>query len=193
MSIKIMDNLRDFIDSAERSRKYPPNTAIALKNALKVFENELNEDEATNLELFKQHLDQIYHSVFEKNKNRMSVGSLATYRARVNRVLKDFDNYGSDPAKFNSWSVSIKPRTTRKKPANSTATDDSSNDTITGITENSSLASPRVLPSGIVILFPKELDANVTFGEFGKELKELDNRAKELLEGSNDAEAQDSN
>ncbi len=60
--------LQEFIDSARRSRKYPDNTAMALKTALRLFETELNDEEKSSVEKFNENLDRIYQSVFEKNK-----------------------------------------------------------------------------------------------------------------------------
>src|SRR5579862_4026107 len=177
MTKNSINTLIDFVNSAERSRKYPPNTANAIKNALRLFEAELNEEEGASIDTFAGHLEQIYHGVFEKNKNRMSVGSLATYKTRINKVLADYRNYGSDPTKFNSWSPVIKARTLRKKapttpPVSSVGEDDSK----VGSASNSSLAHPRTLPSGIVVIFPKNMDAQVSFGEFGEELRKLNEK-----------------
>lgn len=176
---KVMDTLRDFIDSAERSRKYPTNTAVALKNALKLFEAELNEEEALSLDTFKDHLDQIYHSVFEKNKNRMSVGSLATYKARVNRVLGDYEKYGSDPTKFATWSPAVKTRAPRRK-LDESAQHPSGRDISMSFSNNEQYAPARTLPSGIMVIFPKTMDAQVSFGSFGEELKRLDGKGLNL-------------
>lgn len=98
------NELYDFIDRAERSRKYLPGTAGGLKTALKLFEAELNEDELGSIDTFRSNLDQIYRNVCSSNKNFTS-GSLAAYRSRVNKVLTDYDKYGTDPTKMNSWSV----------------------------------------------------------------------------------------
>jgi site-specific recombinase XerD len=68
--------LKEFVESANRSRKYPDNTAMALKTALRLFETELREEELYSIEKFKENLDHIYQSVFEKNKTKYSSGSL---------------------------------------------------------------------------------------------------------------------
>jgi hypothetical protein len=196
MALTAMETLRDFISSAERSRKYPPNTAKAFNNALKLFEAVLNEEEAGSTEAFSERLDQIYHAVFEKNKNRMSVGSLATYKARVNRVLSDYESYGSDPTKFASWSPTIKPRAPRKSSSVKTTAQNqdtaSENFEVFG-TATGSMAPPRTLPSGIVVIFPKNLDSHATFGDFGSELRALDVKAGQFTEDGSHEEAEDSN
>lgn len=106
--------LSTFIDTAVRSRKYPEATGIALKVALKLFENELNEEERGSLEVFKSHFEQIYRSVCQKNSTRFNMGTLATYRSRITRVLQDYDKYGVDPTKMANWNPKI--RVVRKKP-----------------------------------------------------------------------------
>ena len=108
------NDLYEFIDRAVKNRKYPSNTALGLKAALKLFENEANDDEKNSLDKFKQNLDQIYHSVSIKNKD-VTAGSLATYKSRVNKVLREFEQYGIDPTKMNNWSVKTIVRQKRKE------------------------------------------------------------------------------
>ncbi len=108
-------NLYDFIDSAVRSRKYANSYAYALKVALKLFEEELNEDEKGSISVFKERMEQIYKSVFVKNSKRFSASSLATYKSRVLRVLRDYETYGLDPTKMSGWSSSTKARAQKKK------------------------------------------------------------------------------
>lgn len=105
--------LSTFIDSAVRSRKYPEGTGVALKVALNLFESELNEEERESLDVFKGNFDQIYRSVCQKNSTRFSMGSLATYKSRIQRVLQDYDKYGIDPTKMANWSP--KARAVRRK------------------------------------------------------------------------------
>jgi soluble cytochrome b562 len=104
--MKKIQDLYDFVDRAIKSRKYPDNTGMALKSALKLFEAGLNEEEKNSVVEFKKNLDQIYQSVFSKNKN-FSATSLATYKSRVTKVLNDFEKYGTDPTKMANWSPKI--------------------------------------------------------------------------------------
>lgn len=106
-----MVTIREFVEAATRSRKYPENTARAIRVALKLFEAELKDDEKTSIEMFQKNLDQIYQAVFEKNKTKYSAGSLNTYRKRVSKVLGDYFTYGTDPAKLNSWSPTLRKTT----------------------------------------------------------------------------------
>lgn len=106
-------SLSAFIDTAVRSRKYPEGTGAALKVALKLFENELTEEESGSLDVFQNNLDQIYRSVCQKNSNRFSMGSLATYKSRIIRVLQDYGKYGVDPTKMTNWNPKV--RAIRKK------------------------------------------------------------------------------
>lgn len=113
--------LFEFITLAERNRKYPPNTAFGLASALKLFEQELNEEEKESLETFISRLPQIYQSVFNKNKLKMSTSTLETYRRRILKVVKDYEKYGQDPTKLQSWnplSRTIAKKTSKKNEKN---------------------------------------------------------------------------
>jgi hypothetical protein len=114
--------LKEFVESANRSRKYPDNTAMALKTALRLFETELREEELYSIEKFKENLDHIYQSVFEKNKTKYSSGSLDAYKRRVSRLLNDYLKYGTDPVKMNNWSPAVRKISARaqKKSAQET-------------------------------------------------------------------------
>lgn len=98
-----LQSLTDFITAAEKSRKYPANTAGALKSALRLYESELTDEEKESLDTFKEHLDQISQSVFNKNKSKMSAASLETYKRRLRALLNDYERYGTDPSKMASW------------------------------------------------------------------------------------------
>lgn len=100
-------NLYAFIERAVKSRKYPNNTGYALKVALSLFESELNDEERSSLNVFKKNLDQIYRSVCLKNSTKYSAGSLATYKARVIRTIKDYEHYGIDLTKMAGWNPKI--------------------------------------------------------------------------------------
>ncbi|MEK7096319.1 MAG: hypothetical protein AAB896_03460 [Patescibacteria group bacterium] len=171
-----IQNLYEFIDGAVRSRKYPVNTGHSLRAALKIFELELNEEERASAEKFQENIEQIYLNVFNKNKNRFSAISLATYKSRIIKLLNDYDQYGRDPNKMVNWTPKIIQRSLRGKTAsiqkNLAYTVDSS-----GLnSSDGSLAPARTLPSGIVVVFPKSMDAQVSFGGFGEELKKLDEK-----------------
>jgi len=171
---KPIQNLYSFVDSAVRSRKYPESTGRALKAALKLFEAELNEDEKSSIKLFAERLDQIYSSVFAKNQTRFSAGSLATYKSRVIRLVSDYKKYGVDPTKMVSWSPQLVKRVPRKSDESNQPSGSSAEAEASGT--NQGLSPPRTLPSGIVVSFPTYMDAHVSFGEFGEELKKLNEK-----------------
>jgi hypothetical protein len=52
--------------------------------------------------------------------------------------------------------------------------------------KNTSMAAPRHLPSGIILIFPNDLDMHVTFGEFGEALKGIEAKATELRKSAED-------
>jgi len=41
-----------------------------------------------------------------KNKDK-SIGSLSTYKARVLKVIKDYQRYGANPSKIQGWNTKI--------------------------------------------------------------------------------------
>jgi len=101
------NDLYDFIDFAQGNRKYPVNTANGLKSALKVFEKELNLDELNSIGLIEDNIDEIFINTVTNNKDK-NIGSLNTYKARLLKVINDYQRYGIDPSKMQSWSVSHK-------------------------------------------------------------------------------------
>lgn len=108
-------DLRDFVDLAEKNRKYAKGTAQGRRVALKMFEPELNEDESKSLDLFEQRFDSIYKSVFQKNKTKISTTSWETYRKRIRALIKDYKLYGIDPGAFNAWDSTRKVEPRKKK------------------------------------------------------------------------------
>lgn len=117
---KNIQDLYEFIDRAEKNRKYPTATASGLKAALRLFEAELNEDEKSSVDLFKKNLEQIYHSVTVNNGKSMSSGSLVTYRSRINKIISHFEKYGVDPTKMASWNPKVITRKQQSKKASKT-------------------------------------------------------------------------
>jgi len=95
-------DLYDFIDFAKGNRKYPENTANGLKSSLKIFEKELNLDEIGSIDLVEENIEEIFINVVSKNKDK-SIGSLNTYKARVLKVIKDYQRYGVNPSKIQGW------------------------------------------------------------------------------------------
>lgn len=184
MNDKTVKDLYDFVDTAVRSRKYPENTGIAIKTALKLFEAELTPEEANSANLFKDNLDQIYNNVFNKNKLKFSAGSLHTYKGRVLRALSDYEKYGLDAAKMASWSPKVVVRGPKTKKSESISDQNESvrspSDNQLSFAASDNMAPARQLPSGIAIAFPKDLDPHVSFGEFGEALKSLESKATEL-------------
>lgn len=105
--------LTDFVNRAVRNRKYPEATGQTLRAALKLYETELNPEEAESLDLFKKNFDQITQTVFKKNSDRFTASSLATYKSRVQKVVADFERYG-DPVKMNNWSPKVVVRSRKQ-------------------------------------------------------------------------------
>lgn len=116
-----IQTLNEFVEIARKNRKYPDNTALAIKSALKLFEIELTDQERESLDVFKEHLEQVSQSVFNKNKAKISASSLATYKRRIANMLDDYEKYGTDPAKMASWSRPIRGAGGRSKVKTKTA------------------------------------------------------------------------
>jgi len=106
-------DLYDFIDFAKGNRKYPENTANGLKSALKIFEKELNVDELNSVDLIEDNIEEIFLSTVTKNKDK-NIGSLNTYKARLLKVINDYQKYGKNPSKIQNWTVSLHKATTLK-------------------------------------------------------------------------------
>lgn len=110
---KNFKDLYEFVNSAVKSRKYPESTAQTLRAALKLYEQELNEEEQGSIDSFRKNIDQIAQAVFGKNKLKFSATSLATYKSRVLKVVNDYEKYGTDPTKMASWSPKLVARAKR--------------------------------------------------------------------------------
>lgn len=125
--MKDISKLYEFIDVALKNRKYSANTAQGIRTALKLFDEVLNDDEKSSIDKFAENLDTIFMDVSEKNKTKFSAGSLATYKARVQKVLNEYNAYGTDTTKLNSWnprrrttkSTKITPKKTPQSSVNS--------------------------------------------------------------------------
>ena len=144
-------SLYEFIDSAEKSRNYPENTADALKAALRLFESELQDEEKDSLETFKNHLEQIYSSVFNKNKSKYTIATLETYKRRIKSLLNDYDKYAHDPSKMASWDR--KPRVVKRNKNSSSFAKQTE--------DNRNLNEDQMKPSSTLTRFELPLRADV--------------------------------
>lgn len=106
-------DLYDFIDFAKSNRKYPANTANGLKSALKIFEKELNIDELNSVGLIEENIEEIFLNAVSKNKDK-NIGSLNTYKARMLKVINDYQKYGINPSKIQNWSAKTNKLTSHK-------------------------------------------------------------------------------
>jgi hypothetical protein len=174
---KTVKELYEFIDRAEKSRKYPPATAQSLKAALRLFEAELNEDERNSVDLFKKNLEQIYHLVTVKNGKTMSSNSLVTYKSRVNKVLNHFEKYGVDPTKMVNWNPTVITRKSKKKTAASIDTEEKSSSSA-GIGSNDNFIFDFV--GNVKLVIPKTPTTNEAIMD--GELKEIKSGLKAFAE-----------
>lgn len=104
----VIKTLNEFIEIALRNRKYASNSVYGYRAAIKLFDEELNEDERASLELFKSRFEQVFSNILNKKKNTFSISSLQVYRKRVHKVLGDYEKYGIDPSKMSSWNPVLK-------------------------------------------------------------------------------------
>lgn len=102
---------------AVKSRKYQESTAQGFRAALRLFEKELSEEEKASIDVFRNRFEQIYRSVFSSNSKDYTAESLEVYKKRVQKVLGEYESYGTDPAKFSEWggSVRVPSNVTKKK------------------------------------------------------------------------------
>jgi len=155
-------DLYDFIDFAKGNRKYPENTANGLKSALKIFEKELNLDELNSIGLIEDNIDEIFINTVTNNKDK-NIGSLNTYKARLLKVINDYQRYGIDPSKMQGWSALhkniphklIKKDTSDKKPDKpQTALSDTTNTPVDNIHKIELALRPNVKS---IILIPRDI------------------------------------
>lgn len=96
-------DIHDFINLAQKNRKYPPNTAHGKRAALKLFETVLHADELESIDLIEERMKEIYLSLISKHKETFSIQSLNTYKGRFLKTLQDYKRYGTDPQAFSRW------------------------------------------------------------------------------------------
>jgi len=102
------NSLYEFINLAQKNRKYPANTAHGRRAALKLFETVLHPDELEDLDLIEERMKEIYLSLISRHKDNFSIKSLNTYKGRFLKVIKDYKKYGTNLDNITSWE--IKPR-----------------------------------------------------------------------------------
>lgn len=101
-----MNTLKDiyeFINLAQKNRKYPQNTAHGKRAALKLFETVLHPDELESLELIEDRMKEIYLSLISRHQHTFSIKSLNTYKGRLLKTIQDYKRYGKDPDTFSHW------------------------------------------------------------------------------------------
>lgn len=103
MANTTFQNLIEFVDVAEKNRKYGPNTALAFKAALRLFEKELNEQEKESVDVFRDRLEQISQVVHRVNSSKFTASTIETYKRRIKSLLKDYYLYAEDPSKMAAW------------------------------------------------------------------------------------------
>lgn len=103
--MKIIDELHNFIELAEKNRKYAPNTALGFKASLKRLETVLNEDESISLPLLEERFPQIMNAFYNKHKDDVSLSSMNVYQRRIKKVISDFKNWGSNFQNWGGWNI----------------------------------------------------------------------------------------
>lgn len=108
--------------------------------------------------------------------------SIAAYKSRMSRVIGWYKKFMAQPG----WMPLIKARAPRKKAGSqNTSTQDEATETQqpSGLPGNEAYSPARTLPSGIMVVFPKYMDAQVSFGSFGEELRSLDTKGMQFAIG----------
>jgi len=106
-----IEQLKEFINKAEKLGKYPRNTAVAMLSALKVVEEGLVDDEPADPHYLVEHLEEIFNR--QLNRLNLTAGSLQAYITRVRRAISDFQKYGQDPKALHAWKPKIVQRATK--------------------------------------------------------------------------------
>jgi hypothetical protein len=101
--MEIITKLNDFIDLAERNRKYAGNTAVGYKAALRKLAEVLNEDEGRSIDLIEQRFPQIMTAFYLKHKSVASVSSMDVYQKRIKKVIREYKKWGTELGKWNAW------------------------------------------------------------------------------------------
>lgn len=112
--MKTLDELRNFIDRALKSRKYFPNVATNYKAPLKWIETELTDEEKDSPDVFKKNIDQIFNLLYSKHSDKLSAASIEVYKKRVKNLIGDYEAYGKDPAAMAKWNRPIITRVRTK-------------------------------------------------------------------------------
>lgn len=109
----IFSKLYDFIDLAQKNRKYPPNTAHGKRAAAKIFDTVVTVDERQSLKLIEERMEEIYLSLISKYKDSFSIKSLHTYKGRFLKVIQDYRRYGKEPDAMVHWEAKHRKYTIR--------------------------------------------------------------------------------
>ncbi len=145
-----VEKILNFVAAAEKSRKYPANTADAIGSALRLFDKSLNEEERASVDTFRDRLPQIYQDVVRQNLGKnYTAGSLEVYRKRVQKVLKDYYQYGVDMTKMAGWEPKIRERRSPKQDTHA-----SSKSELNGLLSNSDAEPLSIKEDEIKHLIP---------------------------------------
>ncbi|MDO8530058.1 MAG: hypothetical protein Q7S10_01445 [bacterium] len=107
------NKLYEFVNLAEKNRKYPANTAHGKRAALKLFDTVVTMDERDSLELIEERMGEIYLNLISKHKDSFSIKSLNTYKGRLLKVIQDYKRYGKKPEAIAQWEAKHRKYTVR--------------------------------------------------------------------------------
>lgn len=99
--------VKDFVDKAVRNYKYTPDAGRRLKKSLDLFNEVLQEDERSSLDVLSKRLNDIVNRVDIKHPNLYTTSSLMVYKSQVVRAISDYQKYGKDATKMASWSPKV--------------------------------------------------------------------------------------
>lgn len=182
------NSLYEFIDIAEKNRKYLPNTATNYRTPLRLVESELTDEEKNSIDLVKTHLNEIFTLLYSKNSSNLSASSLEVYKRRVHGLINDYEKYGNDPAKMAAWDRNNQPKKSKDfKKDNSSKEIDSQK----GKSFPSLSSSPSVEIGEFGLVLPNDWDIiktrqSIARGEFKTIYEELTRLSKELKKRKDD-------
>lgn len=88
--MKVTDKLAKYIDKNLLEGKYSKNVAHGLGTALRVFSASSDKKDQNSIDSFKNSLSKIAVKI-SLGLPEISAGSIATYRSRMNRLIRDYE------------------------------------------------------------------------------------------------------
>jgi len=177
--------LVEYLDNIVTKGKATSGAIVPLKTAFTKVMEAVDGGEWPQTQVDSINVEDYVNRFANLTRGAYTEASIVAYKSRMNRVINWYKKFMAQPG----WMPVIQTRTPKKKPNNqvdsSHAADSAS---FPGVSTNEAYAPARTLPSGIMVVFPKHMDAQVSFGSFGEELRNLDKKGMEFAVGGERSE-----